>query len=168
MVTGAVWENVIGDDDKELIIVGEWMTPRVFRFSKDQIAEVKTNLADKFGWWQSVAVADVNNDGKQDLILGNIGENFYLYPGDKTPAKLWLNDYDNNGAIEKIMSYTINGRDMPVFLKRDIQDQLPSLKKNNLKHSEYAEKAVQDLFSKEMIASSLVKKVYLCYFLCCY
>jgi len=158
MVTGAVWENVVGDDDKELIIVGEWMAPRVFSFGKDQVEEVKTNLNDRFGWWQSVAVADLNKDGKQDLILGNIGENFYLCPGDKTPAKLWLNDYDNNGAIEKIMTYSINGRDMPVFLKRDIQDQLPSLKKNNLKHSEYAVKAVQDLFSKEMIGSSLVKK----------
>jgi hypothetical protein len=56
------------------------------------------------------------------------------------------------------MTYTINGKDMPVFLKRDMQDQLPSLKKENLKHSEYAEKAIQDLFSKEMIASSKVKK----------
>ena len=125
---------------------------------KDHFEEVKTTISDRFGWWQSVAVADVNNDGKQDLILGNIGDNFYLCPKTDSPAKLWMNDYDKNGDIDKIMTYTINGKDMPVFLKRDMQDQLPSLKKENLKHSDYANKSIQDLFSKEMIASSTVKK----------
>jgi enediyne biosynthesis protein E4 len=158
MVTSAVWEDVTGNKQKELIIVGEWMAPRIFTFNKDHFDELKTNLNDKFGWWQSLAVTDVNNDGKQDLILGNIGENFYLHPATETPAKLWLNDYDKNGDVDKIMSYTINGKDMPVFLKRDMQDQLPGLKKENLKHSEYANKAVQNLFPNEMIASSIVKK----------
>ncbi len=158
MVTGALWEDVTGDKQKELIIVGEWMAPRIFSFAKDHFEEVKTNLADKFGWWQSVAVTDVNNDGKQDLILGNIGENFYLNPSAEAPAKLWMNDYDKNGDLDKIMTYTINGKDMPVFLKRDMQDQLPGLKKENLKHSEYANKTMQDLFPKDMISGSVVKQ----------
>ncbi len=158
MVTGAVWEDVAGDKQKELIIVGEWMAPRIFNFNKDHFDELKTNINDKFGWWQSLEVADINNDGKQDLILGNTGENFYLSPQADSPAKLWLNDYDKNGDMDKIISYTIDGKDMPVFLKRDIEEQLPGLKKDNLKHSEYALKPVQDLFSKEMIASSIVKK----------
>jgi enediyne biosynthesis protein E4 len=158
MVTDAVWEDVAGDKQKELIIVGEWMAPRIFSFNKDHFDEVKTNISDKFGWWQSVATADVNNDGKQDLILGNTGQNFYLNPNTGSPAKLWLNDYDKNGDIDKIMTYTIDGKDMPVFLKRDMQEQLPNLKKENLKHSDYATKSVQNLFSKEMIASSIVKK----------
>jgi enediyne biosynthesis protein E4 len=158
MVTGAVWEDVTGDKQKELIIVGEWMSSRIFAFTKDHFEEVKTTISDKFGWWQSVAVADINNDGKQDLILGNIGDNFYLSPKTDNPAKLWMNDYDNNSDIDKIMTYTISGKDMPVFLKRDMQDQLPGLKKENLKHSDYANKSIQDLFSKEMIASSIVKK----------
>jgi enediyne biosynthesis protein E4 len=158
MVTGAIWEDIAGDKQKELIIVGEWMAPRIFSFNKDHFEEVQTNISDKFGWWQSVATADINNDGKQDLVLGNIGENFYLNPNAGNPAKLWLNDYDKNGDIDKIMTYTIDGKDMPVFLKRDVQEQLPGLKKDNLKHSDYANKSVQDLFSKEMIAASIVKK----------
>ncbi len=158
MVSGAVWEDVAGDKQKELIIVGEWMAPRVFSFSKDRFLEIKTNLNNKFGWWQSIAVADVNNDGRQDLILGNIGENFYLNPTEAKPAKLWMNDYDKNGDLDKMMTYTIDGKDLPVFLKRDVQDQLPSLKKDNLRHSDYANKPIQELFSKELIASSVVKQ----------
>jgi enediyne biosynthesis protein E4 len=158
MITSAVWEDVTGDKQKELIIVGEWMAPRIFSFNKDHFDEVKTNISNQFGWWQSVTTADVNNDGKQDLILGNIGDNFYLTPTPKTPTKLWLNDYDKNGDLDKIMTYSISDKDMPVFLKRDMQDQLPALKKENLKHSDYANKTIQDLFSKEMITNSVVKQ----------
>jgi hypothetical protein len=105
-----------------------------------------------------MAAADVNNDGRQDIILGNIGENFYLNPDSAHASKLWMNDYDKNGDLDKIMTYTINGKDMPVFLKRDMQDQLPVLKKENLTHKDYAEKSIQELFSKDMIASSVVRQ----------
>ena len=37
---------------------------------------------------------------------------------------------------------------MPVFLKRELTDQMPSLKKQNLRFEAYATKSVQDLFPK--------------------
>jgi hypothetical protein len=46
---------------------------------------------------------------------------------------------------------------MPVFLKRDVQDQIPGLKKQNLKHSDYATKSIQELFAPELIKSAVVK-----------
>jgi enediyne biosynthesis protein E4 len=158
MITSAEWADVAGDAKKELIVVGEWMAPRIFSFSKDHFEELKTNIGDKFGWWQSLTVSDVNNDGKQDLLLGNIGENFYLRPTAEQPTKLWMNDYDNNGDLDKIMTYTVGGEDLPVFLKRDVQDQLPSLKKENLRHSDYANKSIQALFSKQLNSKAIVKQ----------
>ena len=158
MVTGAAWADISGDKQKELIITGEWMAPRIFSFNKDHFDEVKTNISDKNGWWQTVAVADLNNDGKQDLILGNIGENFYLNPSENKQVKLWMNDFDKNGEMDKVITYTIDGKDMPVFLKRDMEDQMPGLKKKNLRHADYATKSMQDLFSKELIQSSVVKQ----------
>jgi hypothetical protein len=100
MVTGAQWEDITGDKKKELIIVGEWMSPRIFSFQKDHFEEIKTNLNNLFGWWQTVATTDVNGDGKPDLILGNIGENFYLRPDSTNPVKLWVSDFDDNGIFE--------------------------------------------------------------------
>jgi hypothetical protein len=134
------------------------MTPRVFSFEGGRIKEVQTNLSGLYGWWQSVAISDVNHDGRQDLILGNIGENFYLRPDKDHPVKLFINDFDGNGSIEKVMTYTVNGKDMPVFLKRDMEDQLPSIKKNNLKNEEYASKSIQELFPHELLEKSLVKQ----------
>ena len=157
MVTNAVWADVTGDNRKELIIAGEWMAPRIFSFNKDHFDEVKTNLGNLYGWWQTVAVADVNNDGKQDLILGNVGENFYLQPNEKEPVKLWLNDFDENGNVDKIMTYTIDGKDMPVMVKHDLELQLPSIKKDNLKHADYAKRSIQEIFSPDLINKSVVK-----------
>ena len=158
MVCGAVWADVYGDDQKELVIAGEWMTPRIFSFSKDHFEEIKTNLNDLFGWWQTVSTADINGDGKQDLLLGNIGENFYLRPDKNNPVKLWINDYDQNGSIEKIMTQSIDGKDMPVFLKKEMEEQLPSIKKGNLKNEVYAGKPIQELFSRELMDKAIVKQ----------
>lgn len=162
MVTGACWANISGSSDKDLIIVGEWMSPRIFTFKKDHFEEVQTNLKDLFGWWEQVAVADVNGDGKMDLILGNIGENFYLRPDSAHPVKLWVNDFDQNGNMDNILSRTIDGKDVPVFLKHDMEFQLPILKKQNLKHGEFAKKTIQDLLPEELLKTSLVKKFNYC------
>jgi hypothetical protein len=42
-------------------------------------------------------------------------------------------------------------------MKRDITDQLPELKKQNLKHREYAEKSIQDLISPDKLSKAQVR-----------
>ena len=162
MVTDAVWADITGDGKKDLIIVGDWMAPRIFSYNNTSFKEVSTNLSDLFGWWRSIAVVDLNGDGKKDLVIGNIGENFYLHPTKEEPVKLWLNDYDMNGNLEKIVTQTVNKRDVTVFLKHDIEEQLPFLKKQNLKHEVFANKSIQELFTPELIKSSIIKKFNYC------
>jgi hypothetical protein len=158
MVTGAAWADVLGNGKKQLVIVGEWMSPRVFSFEGGRFREIQTNLAAMKGWWQTVQCSDVDGDGKEDLILGNIGENFYLHPSEREPVKLWMNDFDQNGTIDKILSRSVGGRDVPVFLKRDLEEQLPVLKKQNLHHKDYAMKSVSELFGAELMRTSVEKE----------
>jgi enediyne biosynthesis protein E4 len=162
MVTAAAWTDLDNNHQHELIITGEWMTPRIFRFTGDHFIEIPSNLGQLSGWWESLCVADLNGDGRPDLVLGNIGENFYLHPDSAHPVKLWLNDFDRNGIPDKILTRTIDGKDMPVFLKHDMEDEIPSLKKQNLKHSAYAKRPIQELFASALLDSSQVKTFNFC------
>jgi hypothetical protein len=157
MVTDALWLDVTGDKQKELIIVGEWMTPRIFSYQKGKFEEVKTNLDHLFGWWQTVAADDLDGDGDNDLVFGNYGENFYLQPFESNPVKLWVNDFDYNGITDKIFSRRVDDKDVTVFLKKDFTDALPSLKKEILKHHAFAGKTIQTLFSPELLKTASVK-----------
>jgi enediyne biosynthesis protein E4 len=157
MVTSACWSDLTGIGHPQLLIAGEWMAPRIFDFQQDHFKEIPTDLSNLHGWWQTVTVADVNGDGRPDLILGNIGENFYLRPDSAHPVKLWVNDYDHNGIKDKIMTRTIDKRDVPVFLKHDMEMQLPILKKQNLKHGGYAQRSIQDLLPAAMLDSAQVQ-----------
>ena len=158
MITSAAYIDVTGDGKKDLILTGEWMYPHIYFFNGKKFEEIKTGLENLFGWWQTLATADVDKDGDQDLILGNIGENFYLSPDSANPVKLWIKDFDQNGTDDKIFTKTYEGKDVPVFTKREITEQVPSLKKLNLKHHDYAAKTIQQLFGNE-IKDARVKEV---------
>ncbi|MCG7859801.1 FG-GAP repeat protein, partial [Flavihumibacter sediminis] len=98
------------------------------------------------GWWQSIAAADLDGDGRDELVLGNVGDNFYLRADSLHPVKIWYNDFDENGTAENIITRTIAGKDMPVFMKRELTEQIPGLKKQNLRNEQFATKSIQDLF----------------------
>ena len=137
--------------------------PRIFGYSGGKFKELEnTGLEGLQGWWQSLVARDVNADGREDLIMGNIGENFYLRPDSDNPAKLWVGDFDHNGTMDQFLTRTVKGRDMPVFLKREITDQFPSLKKDNLKHSDYAKKSIQQLFDEQTLKEAVVKQFNYC------
>lgn len=158
MVTHACMANVSGDATPELVVVGEWAPPTIFEIKDGQLKPIQTNLSQYSGWYYAVAADDVDGDGDQDLILGNRGENFYFDGVAGQPCKLWLNDFDNNGSIDKIMTRVVDGKDRTIALKKELTTAIPSLKKKNLKHADFAQKSIQELFPPEMIQKALVRE----------
>ena len=159
MTTDAVWEDIDGDSKKDLILVGEWMAPKIFKNTGTDLEELLTNLSEYSGLYNTVSARDIDNDGDIDLILGNLGLNSIYKVDNEHPTKMYINDFDNNGTVEQIITKTINGRNVPISLKRELTGQINLLKKQNLKFSEYATKSIDDLFSKAILESSTVKTV---------
>jgi len=147
MVTDASWSDLNGDGRAELTITGEWMATKTYSFSNGKFTSVENGLESFKGWWQTIQSADLDKDGDLDLVIGNLGENFYLRPQADRPVRLWVKDIDANGISDKILTQTINGKDM----------QVPALKKENLKHQEFAKKTVQDLFGKDLSGAYMIE-----------
>jgi len=157
MVTSAVWGNLNKSGKASLVVVGEYMYPVIYAFEKGKMVEQVSNLKDMHGWWQSIHMADIDGDGFEDLIMGNMGENGYLKPSASAPVKLWINDFDGNESLDKILTRTVNGKDVPVFLKGEMQEQIPLIKKENLNYEIYAKKSFQELFKKELVEKATMK-----------
>lgn len=157
MLTQAKWVDLWGDKTPELVVTAEWSSPKIYEWQVGKLNEKPTDLAQFSGWWYALESADLDGDGDQDLILGNRGDNFCLHHEDVASIKLWLYDFDKNGTTEKIITKTVDGKDVPVHLKKELTEQIVSLKKKNLKNTDYAVKSVQDLFAPEVLQNALVK-----------
>ena len=157
MITDAVWEDIDNDNKKDLIVVGDWSSPKIFKNTGRRLAEFKSNLNQYQGFWNTVSCIDLNNDGKKDLVLGNKGTNTSYKCSKSNPMKLFVNDFDDNGTIEQITTQTINGKDMPLPLKKELASQIPSIKKKNLSFTAYAKKSFQEIFKPEVVENSIKK-----------
>jgi hypothetical protein len=108
-------------------------------------------LTDKKGWWNFILPVDINNDGKIDLVAGNLGLNSRLTATVKEPVQLYYNDFDGNGKKEQILTYFINGKQIPFANKDELQKQIPVLKKNFLYAGDFAQATMDEMFTKEKL-----------------
>ena len=159
MVTEAAWADIDGDKIKDLIIVGDWEAPKIYKNSGESLQRIASNLDSLNGAWNSLQIADLNNDGKMDLVLGNRGTNSFYNVEENRPVKVFISDFDGNGTIEQIFTRTINGKDVPIHLRRELTKEIASLNKHNLKSTEYATKSMEKLFSKKVMNSAVVKNI---------
>jgi hypothetical protein len=144
MVTAAAFRDFDNDGWDDLVVTGEWMPMKIYKNNKGIFTPV--DLPNSTGWWQSVYTTDVNGDGYADILAGNWGWNNKFYAGKNGPLKLYVKDFDKNGSIEQILTYTINGNEYPFLPKDELERSLPVLKKAYLTYSEVAGQTVQYIF----------------------
>jgi len=144
-VTDAVWINIQGDTKPELVIAGEWMPVTMLRFHKGRCT-IDT-IPGSSGWWNCIAAADLDNDGDQDLIAGNRGENHPIKVSAEQPAMIYAYDFDQNGTIDPIVTaYSGDGKAYPIHSRDDLLDQIPALKKKYVYYKDYAPAQLQEMF----------------------
>lgn len=144
MVTSASFTDINKDGWKDLIVAGEWMPLTVF--INKQTKFERLTVPNSTGWWQTIFIDDVNGDGNPDILAGNWGWNNKFYSGKNGPVKLYVNDFDKNGGIDQLLSYTSNGEEYPFLAKDEVERSLPLLKKHYLLYEEYAGVQMKDVF----------------------
>ncbi|HEY6900747.1 MAG TPA: FG-GAP-like repeat-containing protein, partial [Puia sp.] len=148
-VTSAQWFDLDGNGQKDLLLTLEW--DGIFAFLNKDGHLTKTTITDKKGWWNCLLPVDLNHDGKMDFVAGNLGWNSRLKASDKEPVRLYYYDFDGNGKKEQILTYYLNGKELPFANKHELEKQIPSLKKNYLYAENFAKASLEDLFSRDKL-----------------
>ena len=128
MMTDAIWADMDADGKKDLVTVSEWGRPNIYKSTGRRLSRQSTSLDSLYGWWNTIEAADLDNDGDIDLIMGNQGSNVPYKASSEHPMKMWINDYDNNGTLEQIVTRNYNGKDYPLHQKKELTAQIRPLK----------------------------------------
>jgi hypothetical protein len=156
MVTDAQWVDLDGDGRKDLVLCGEFMPVMVFM---NTAAGFVDRTADYFGkaepgFWNVLSVADLDGDGKPDIIAGNLGLNSCLKISDAHPAELYYADFDHNGSIDPFLNFYVQGVSYPFVSRDELNEQMYSMRKKFTSYKDYSTATMKDIFSPEELAQA--------------
>ena len=112
-------------------------------------------MANTQGWWNCIESADLDGDGDLDYVLGNHGLNSRFRGDAEHPVVMQVNDFDQNGTVEQIMSVFSGKGTYPMLLRHDLVGQIPQLKKRYLKYKDFAEQTVENIFTPMQLQNTL-------------
>ncbi len=158
MVTSATWLDYDRDGKLDLIVVGEWMPVRVLRQERGRFVDRtrEAGLSGSEGWWNTVAAADLNGDGRPDLVLGNLGLNAYITASPTEPAQMYVFDFFSNGTIEQIITFYKHGVSYPLATRDEMVRLMPQLRAKYPSYKAFGASRVQDIFLAEELAKATV------------
>ncbi len=151
-VKSALWYDMDKDGNKDLIVSLEW--GGIVAFINNKGSFTKKILSDKNGWWNFVLPVDINGNGNISLIAGNEGLNNRLTASVKEPVRLYYNDFDDNGKKEQVLTYYLQGHEIPFANKDELQKQMPIIKKRFLYAEDFAKASLNNIFSADKLKNA--------------
>lgn len=164
LVCDAVWTDFDNDGWQDLVLAGEWMPVTFIKNNKGNFENVtpSTGVANKKGWWTSIAAGDFDNDGDIDYIAGNLGLNSFFKASDKYPANIYAKDFDNNGSYDAIPTLYLPAsqedttrREYPVHTRDDMTKQMNFFKSKFQNYKSYASATFSQMFTPEEMKGAL-------------
>lgn len=114
-VTGAVFTDADADGDADLALACQWGSLRILRQDPETFTDVTSSfgLSGLKGLWTSITAADLNNDGRMDLVAGNWGRNshyqrYFVTPWSAEapdPVRIYYGDFNEDGVLDILESH---------------------------------------------------------------
>jgi enediyne biosynthesis protein E4 len=102
----------------------------------------------------SLHKSDLDNEGDDDFVVGNMGLNtlYHVTSGDK--LKLYFTDFSGNGAVLPLVAVTEKGKEYPYASRDELLDQIPALKKQYSNYVSYATATLDEMLGTELLTSA--------------
>ncbi|MGZ4010854.1 MAG: VCBS repeat-containing protein [Flavisolibacter sp.] len=151
MVTDAKWFDYNKDGKPDLFVVGEWMSPTIFGNSGTQlIPAAEDSVFNKNnGWWNTIEIADLDNDGDSDIVIGNWGLNSQLKCSVNEPLTMIYKDFDNNGSVDPFLCCYIQGKQFPYVSRDELLDEIYPMRKKFTSYKSYADASMSEIFTTD-------------------
>jgi len=160
MVTDAEWVDVNKDGYADLVVAQDWGGIVIFKNERGRKLVKQEMVPGSEGLWGCLKPADIDGDGDMDFVAGNFGLNSKIKASAEFPATLSVNDFDKNGTVEQIIScVTEDGNTYPMVLKGELQRATPAIKQKFIKYKDYANKAVEELYSDEQRSGMVSRQI---------
>ncbi len=153
-VKSGIAVDLNNDGNKDLILSLEW--GGIVAFMNNKGSFTRKDLTTQKGWWNFVLPIDITGNGNISLIAGNEGLNNRLTASVKEPVKLYYNDFDGNGKNEQVLTYFLNGNEIPFANKDELQKQIPLIKKSFLYAEDFAKASLSKIFLEDKLKTSEV------------
>ncbi|RYU91248.1 RNA-binding protein [Mucilaginibacter terrigena] len=157
LVCDASFTDYDNDGWPDLVITGEWM-PVTFMKNDHGVFKnetAKSGIANKLGWWNTIAGGDFDHDGDIDYIVGNTGLNTFYKATDKYPAYVTAKDFDNNNSYDAIPSVFLKDKDgvmkeFPTHNRDDLVKQIISMRIKYQNYKSFAVSTMDSVVTPEM------------------
>ncbi len=150
LVTAALWADVNADQKPDLLVATEWGSVMLFTNNGGKL--VSAPLTAATGWWSSLAVADVNGDGRLDVIAGNNGLNTKYHASEREPTELYAGDFDGSGRSHLIEAQHENGKLVPVRGRSKLAYSFPWLSRKFPTYKAFASASLSEIFGADRLA----------------
>jgi len=151
MVTDALWTDYNNDGKVDLMVVGEFMAPTVFRNTGGGFEKQGNTGLEKFtGWWNGLAAGDFDRDGDTDYIAGNLGKNNFYQLSEQHPLRVYAKDFDDNGSTDAILSCYFKSEEgemeeYPVHSWDELYSQSPKFRNQFSSFKNYGKTTMREL-----------------------
>ncbi len=161
MVTDAIFTDIDKDNDDDLMIVGEWMEVKVLTNEKGVFEDASQSfgLNDTRGIWWSISSGDIDNDGDEDYILGNLGKNNKFKASEEHPFKVYANDFDNNGTNDVVLAKFYKNDYVPVRGRECTSQQMPYVAEKFKDYHSFASSKLIDILPEEKVDDAVVYEI---------
>ncbi len=157
MVTAAVWAHVDGDAWPDLVIAAQWQPLRLLRNEAGRALSDAT--ADFFadrpsGQWQSLLAVDLDQDGRVELVAGNLGLNTKYKASAGHPLHLYAADFDGSGSFDVVEAKEVDGKLLPVRGLSCSSDAMPQLKVAFPTYDQFARATLPQIYGESRLSSA--------------